>query len=197
MRGLATIPIRTRDSQSPRGYRQGAFQRPSGMRTDQRSQTPRRAIGTAARGAKPDPDLVEAIALRVVELIGDGARREALTGYVDASALARELGVERDWVYSHAEALGAIRLGGPHGRLRFDREIVKERLGGVDAGDWKAPRRSPRRAGKRVPARIDQRAKSGSPPPGARVKSTDTQRRASGWTPARSPKRQHPGGSPE
>ena len=134
--------------------------------------------------------------MRVVELLGDGAR-EATGGYIDASALARELGVERDWVYSHAEALGAIRLGGPHGRLRFDREIVKERLGGVDATEWKAPRRSARGAGKRAPARPDQAANAGGRPPGARVKSSDTQRRASGWTPARSPKRQHPGGSPE
>ncbi len=197
MRGLATIPVRTYKSERSEGYRQDGFVRHGGMRTDQRSQTPGRAIRTVTRGAKPDPDLVEAIARRVVELIGDGARREALTGYIDASALARELGVERDWVYSHAETLGAIRLGGPHGRLRFDREIVKERLGGIDAVDWKAPRRSPRRAEKRAPARMDQRAKSGSPPPGARVKSTDTQRRASGWTPARSPKRQHPGGSPK
>jgi hypothetical protein len=197
MRGLSTIPIGACDSLRGQGYRQGALLRPGDMRTDRRSRAPRRSIGTAARGAKPDPDLVEAIALRVVELIGDRARREALTGYIDASALARDLGVERDWVYSHAEALGAIRLGGPHGRLRFDREIVKERLGGIDAVDWKAPRRSPRRAGKRAQARMDQRAKSGGPPPRARVKSTDTQRRASGWTPARSPRQQHPGGSPE
>lgn len=194
MRGLATVPFRTRDAARLQTGRQGPFQRPGGMRTDRRSQPPGHANGKA-RGAKPDPDLVEAIAQRVVELIGDGASREP--GYIDASALARELGVERDWVYSHAEALGAIRLGGPHGRLRFDREIVKERLGGVEASDWKAPRRAPRRVGKRPPARMDQRAKSGSPPPGAKVKSTDRQRRASGWTPARSPKRQHPGGSPE
>ena len=196
MRGLVTLPNRAGHSPHPWKDRRAALQRPGGMRIDRPSQTPRRAIG-AARGAKPDPELVEAIALRVVELIGDGVRREALTGYIDASTLARELGVERDWVYSHAEALGAIRLGGPHGRLRFDREIVKERLGGVDAVDWKAPRRSPRRAEKRAPTRADQRAKSGGPRPGATVKSSDTQRRASGWTPARSPKRQHPGGSPE
>lgn len=197
MRGLATIPTPICALPRMRKDRQGPFQRPGGMRTDRRSQTPKRAIGTAARSAKPDPELVEAIALRVVELIGDSARREGLSSYIDASALARELGVERDWVYSHAETLGAIRLGGPHGRLRFDREIVKERLGGVDAVEWKARRRSPKRTGKWAPARIDQRAKSGGAAPGAKVKSTDTQRRASGWTPARSPKRQHPGGSPE
>ncbi len=196
MRGLSTIPIRTRNS-PPAVVPTGALVRHRDMSTVHQPTLRQSAAVTerGARGIQPDPDLVEAIAQRVVELIGDGARSEG--GYIDASALARELGVERDWVYSHAEALGAIRLGGPHGRLRFDREIVKERLGGIDAVDWKAPRRSPRRAGKRAPARMDQRAKSGGPPPGARVKSTNTQRRASGWTPARSPKQQHPGGSPK
>jgi hypothetical protein len=195
MRGLATTPQHGGcDLPGPRKDRLGALLRPGGMRADRSTQTLRRSVG---RAAKPDPELVEAIAVRVVELLGDGAPREATGGYIDASALARELGVERDWVYSHAEALGAIRLGGPHGRLRFDREIVKERLGGVDAAEWKAPQRSPRRAGKRAPGRGDQRNNSGSRASGAKVKSTDTQRRASGWTPARSPKRQHPGGSPE
>lgn len=40
---------------------------------------------------------------------------------VDASVLAVELGVSRDWVYEHADALGVLRLGnGPKARLRFD-----------------------------------------------------------------------------
>jgi hypothetical protein len=39
---------------------------------------------------------------------------------VDAATLAAMLPVERDWVYAHASQLGAIRLGGPAGRLRFD-----------------------------------------------------------------------------
>ena len=40
---------------------------------------------------------------------------------IDASALAVELGVSRDWVYEHAAELGALRLGsGPKARLRFD-----------------------------------------------------------------------------
>ena len=47
---------------------------------------------------------------------------------VDAAALARTLGVERDWVYAHARQLGAVRLGGPHGRLRFDLDTVQDRL---------------------------------------------------------------------
>jgi hypothetical protein len=43
--------------------------------------------------------------------------------------LADFLAVERDYVYAHAEELGAIRLGGgPRARLRFDLEEVRRRL---------------------------------------------------------------------
>lgn len=73
-----------------------------------------------------DPDDVEAIAARVAELLGGpvGTRR-----YVDAARLAEVLGVERQWVYEHSAQLGAIRLGGPRGRLRFDLEHVRRVLG--------------------------------------------------------------------
>jgi hypothetical protein len=76
---------------------------------------------------KLDPDDIEAIAARVAELLGNppvGAVR-----YLDAAALARTLGVKRDWIYAHAADLGAIRLGGPHGRLRFDLQHVRRVLG--------------------------------------------------------------------
>jgi hypothetical protein len=68
-----------------------------------------------------DPRDVEAIARRVAELT-DAGRRAAppAVRYVDAAEVARALGVERDWVYAHARELGAIRLGGTQGRLRFD-----------------------------------------------------------------------------
>jgi hypothetical protein len=59
-----------------------------------------------------DPADIEQIAQQVADLIV-----ETQTGpsgqYVDAAQLAQLLGVERDWVYAHANALGAIRLGGP------------------------------------------------------------------------------------
>jgi hypothetical protein len=71
-----------------------------------------------------DPADIEQIARQVADLIA-----ETQTGpsgqYVDAAQLAQLLGVERDWVYAHANALGAIRLGGPRGRLRFDLQRVK------------------------------------------------------------------------
>lgn len=131
---------------------------------------------------------VEAIARRVVELL----RAESTgspTGLVDAVTLANELGVERDWVYSHAADLGAIRLGGPRGRLRFDRGIVRERL---EASDKPSNPTGRRRTSSRDSA---PRKPSGGPRTGG-VESAYKQRRASGSTPARSPRRQHPGGSP-
>jgi len=68
-------------------------------------------------------ELARAVAARVVELLRDehATLPAAAAEWVDASRLAAELGVSRDWVYAHATELGAIRLGdGPRGRLRFD-----------------------------------------------------------------------------
>jgi hypothetical protein len=110
-----------------------------------------------------DPDLAEAIAHRVVELLRAEEAEERPARLVDAATLARELGVEREWVYAHAEQLGAVRLGGPNGRLRFDRREVGKRLDGADVAAWRPSRRRPRRhrpiTGSR--ARIDDDCKSG------------------------------------
>lgn len=74
-----------------------------------------------------DDDDIERIAQRVAELIGSA---QATVGrrYVDAADLAQMLGLERAWIYAHARELGAIRLGGPGGRLRFDLQRVAEAL---------------------------------------------------------------------
>lgn len=78
---------------------------------------------------KLDREDIEAIADRVAELIGRPAGRAPhAIRYVDAATVARVLGVERDWVYDHARELGAVRLGGPQGRLRFDLEEIPRRL---------------------------------------------------------------------
>jgi hypothetical protein len=110
-----------------------------------------------------DPELAEAIARRVVELLRDEETEERFARLVDAATLARELGVEREWVYAHAKQLGAVRLGGPHGRLRFDRHEVGKALDGADAAAWRPSRRRPRRhrpvTGSR--ARIDDDCKRG------------------------------------
>lgn len=142
-----------------------------------------------------EPELVEAIARRVIELLRAEGPQEQPARLVDAATLARELGVERDWVYAHAEELGAIRLGGRHGRLRFDLQVVKDRLVGSDTAVWRAPRRAaPKPRQRRPPAR---RVESGGLPHGAEVRSSQGQRRASGWTPARSPKQHQTGGNPD
>lgn len=74
---------------------------------------------------------VEAIARRVVEMLGDRLIVGLANGpdLVDAAELARRLGTRRSWIYSHAAELGAIRLGaGPRPRLRFDASVAMERV---------------------------------------------------------------------
>jgi hypothetical protein len=71
-----------------------------------------------------DPSDIEQIARQVVDPIAATQARSS-GQFVDAAELAELLGVERDWVYAHANALGAIRLGGPRGRLRFDLRRVQ------------------------------------------------------------------------
>lgn len=72
-----------------------------------------------------DPADIEQIARQVADLIA--ATQTWPSGqFVDAAELAALLGVERDWVYAHANILGAIRLGSPRGRLRFDLRRVQD-----------------------------------------------------------------------
>lgn len=70
---------------------------------------------------------VARIAERVVELL-DAEPARALRTHntlIDAIEAASRLGVSRDWVYAHADELGAQRLGsGSRARLRFDPERV-------------------------------------------------------------------------
>lgn len=61
---------------------------------------------------------IEAVAARVADLLRSGRVGAEL---VDAAEIARRFGVSRDFVYGHADDLGAVRLGdGPKARLRFD-----------------------------------------------------------------------------
>lgn len=67
---------------------------------------------------------------------------------VDAAELARRLGIERSWVYSHAIELGAVKLGsGAKPRLRFDPEVAARALRKVDEGPAADP---PTRSGERA-----------------------------------------------
>lgn len=87
------------------------------------------------------PESIEALAARLADLLGAPreARPAAAKGkkkMLSAAQVSELWGVSRRWVYDHAEALGALRLGsGPRPRLRFDPDGVAERLG--------APRRAP------------------------------------------------------
>jgi hypothetical protein len=96
-----------------------------------------------------DDDDIEQIARRVAQLLG-AAQPHPGPRYVDAGDLARMLGIERQWIYAHARELGAIRLGGPRGRLRFDVGRVAEALGRPDQASMPARPGSSRRRGSRA-----------------------------------------------
>lgn len=98
-----------------------------------------------------DRDDIEAIAHRVVELLGDRSATGAVR-YVDAAQLADALGVQRDWVYAHAARLGAIRLGGPRGRMRFDLHHATRTLAGHDPAPARQSDRPPRQRQARASA---------------------------------------------
>jgi hypothetical protein len=86
---------------------------------------------------------VEAIADSVVERMSELIRPRLWLGLVDATDVARRLGVRESWVYAHADELGAIRLGdGEKARLRFDLERVARAIGATD------PEPSARRPGR-------------------------------------------------
>jgi len=97
-----------------------------------------------------DDQDIEQIARRVAQLIGN-AHAHPGPRYVDACDLARMLGIERQWIYAHARELGAIRLGGPRGRLRFDVGQVAEALGRPDTASRPMRPGSSRRRGSRAP----------------------------------------------
>jgi hypothetical protein len=74
-----------------------------------------------------DAEDIESIAARVAELLREQMPSPA-SRLADAAEVARELGVDRDWVYAHAEELGGARLGGERGRLRFDLARIRRDL---------------------------------------------------------------------
>jgi hypothetical protein len=75
-----------------------------------------------------DDASVEAVARRVVELL---SRESGSEDWIDAAEVARRFSLSRDYVYEHADDLGAMRIGpGPKARLRFDPVKVTKALGG-------------------------------------------------------------------
>jgi hypothetical protein len=81
------------------------------------------------------PESIEALAVRLAELLGTAAVDREEGRLLSAAALADLWGVRRRWVYEHAEELGVRRLGGGRRpRLRFDPSEAAARLGRGDAG---------------------------------------------------------------
>lgn len=93
----------------------------------------------ASQAFELDPAVIEeiadrlsgAIVARVVEVLreqGLSPRPRESTAWLDAQEVAQRLGVSREWVYEHADELGALRIGsGPRPRLRFPPQILDPR----------------------------------------------------------------------
>ena len=93
----------------------------------------------ASQAFELDPAVIEeiadrlsgAIVARVVEVLreeGLSPRPSEATAWLDAQEVAQRLGVSREWVYEHADELGALRIGsGPRPRLRFPPQILDPR----------------------------------------------------------------------
>jgi hypothetical protein len=72
------------------------------------------------------PQAVEQVAVRVAQLLRE---RQGAPQLLSAGELARELRVERPWVYRHRELLGGLRIGsGPKAQWRFERQTAIEAL---------------------------------------------------------------------
>ena len=74
------------------------------------------------------PQAVEQVAQRVAQVL---AQREARSQpqLVTAGELARELRVQRPWIYKHRHLLGGQRIGeGPKAQWRFDLQTAKHAL---------------------------------------------------------------------
>jgi hypothetical protein len=101
-----------------------------------------------------DNEDIELIAARVVALLSEARPDEAR--FADAATVARELGVDRDWVYAHSRELGGVRLGGEHGRLRFDLQAIRRQLAKPTPRQApEPPRRSRRKPPRRRCSNVD------------------------------------------
>ncbi len=88
----------------------------------------RRGLGAISRQVTValTPEAVEQIASRVAQLL---AQREARPELITAGELARELRVERPWIYKHRHLLGGQRIGdGPKAQWRFELDTAKRAL---------------------------------------------------------------------
>jgi hypothetical protein len=129
---------------SPNGTR-GVHRRPAPLSAGQYASNQPPATEKPVTGALHlDDASVDTVAQRVAELL---LGKEVVAGArVDAAEIARRFRVSRDYVYRHADELGAMRLGGgPKARLRFDPATVAARLSALPSRSDEVPqRRNPR-----------------------------------------------------
>ena len=98
-----------------------------------------RGLGAMTRRVAVDltPQAVEQVAQRVAQLL---QQREARPELITAGELARQLRVQRPWVYKHRHLLGGQRIGdGPKAQWRFDLEMATQALGRVHVAPGSAP----------------------------------------------------------
>jgi len=89
--------------------------------------------------------LADLLADRVADALAD--REPPADELIDAAEVARQLGVDRSWVYANRAQLGGVKLGdGPKARLRFSPEAVAEyQVGASDEQHNGAPAKPARR----------------------------------------------------
>jgi hypothetical protein len=104
--------------------------------------------------------LADLVAERVLDGLADAGRlatRRAQDGeaFLTAAEVAVRFGVSRDYVYEHADALGALLGDGQRPRLRFDPAKVAAALSSRAAGEESpaSEAAAPRRSRRQTPAR--------------------------------------------
>jgi hypothetical protein len=109
--------------------------------------------------------LADRLAPRVAELL---RRPEPAGELVDAQTLAGLLGVDRSYVYAHADELGAVRLGGgSKPRLRFDLEAAREAMARYASKHSQGSNASTGAESAALPARRRRRLPNRLPEPGS------------------------------
>jgi len=102
------------------------------------------------------PESIEALADALATRLRAPGDVQPAPALLTAAELAERLGVSREWVYRHADELGAIRLpGGPEaqGRLRFDlARAANDRLA-LDTSQAQVPSNGGRSASPPAPRR--------------------------------------------
>ena len=110
-----------------------------------------RPVAGRPGSATLDADDIDAIAQQVAaRLTNQGL------GLVTVDQLARELQVERSWVYARWRELGGFKLDGSRNApIRFDLAVVRERLQSQQSSSAvKAPAATPRRRRPKPPADV-------------------------------------------